>query len=154
MPPVLDIYIPSCPWVEGLLVVSLVAGGVAAGGIVWILRFLGSVPRFPWSIKLFAFTVSTGLLERLSMTLLTVWNPGAALAFAGVWIGLKMAANWKRQGRVDASHFGPDVPEHEKWVRVARGAISALLGSLVSLGFGFLGGLVVDGKVHLPLILC
>ncbi len=149
----LDMYIPSCLWLNGLFM-SLIDGGVAAFGIVETLRFLGSVPRFPRSIKLCALTALTGLLERLGVTLLTVWNPTAALAFAVAWMGLKMAANWNRPGRLEASQFEPDVPEPEKWIRVARGAMSALLGSLVSLGFGVLGGLVVKGEVHLPLSLC
>ena len=145
--------IPPCLWFDGL-VLSLVAGGVAAWGIVETLRFLGSVPRFSGSIKLSAFTVLTGVLERLAVTLLTVWSAGAALAFAGTWTALKLAANWNRQGRLEASQFEPEVSDPEKWIRVARGSISALLGSLVSLGFGFFGGLVMRGDVPLPLSFC
>ena len=146
--------IPSCLWLDGLVVVSLVAGHIAATIVVETLRFLGSVPRFTGSIKHSAFTVLTGVIERLAVTLLTVWSAGAALAFSGAWVGLKMAAGWNRPGRQESYQFGSDVSEPEQWMRAARGAISSLLGSLVSLGFGIVGGLVVRGEVPSPLSFC
>ena len=147
-----------CSWIYGL-VFSIVGGAIGAGLIVWFLRWLVFVPRSllfdsssPSRIRMWAFTNLIGALERLVISLLVLSGMTEALAFSVAWIGLKMATNWNRQGRLEAFHFTDDISVEEKWRRVASGSLSALVGSVISVGFGVVGGLIIRGGKGVDII--
>jgi len=70
----------------------------------------------------------TGVIERLFFTVVVAFNvPGAVVAMIA-WLGVKMATDWNRP---------PATPP--------AGAMSALLGGLVSMLFAVAGGLICSG---------
>ena len=71
----------------------------------------------------------TGVIERLFFTVVVAFNvPGAVVAMIA-WLAVKMATDWNR----------PGIPT------TAAGAMSALLGGLVSMLFAVAGGLICSG---------
>lgn len=147
-----------CSWTYGLAF-SIVGGAIGAGVIVWFLRWLVFVPKSsrsdsssPSRIRLWAFTNLIGALERFIISLLVLSSMTAAFAFSATWIGLKMATNWNRQGRIEAFNFTDDVSVEEKWRRVAGGSLSALMGSVISAGFGIVGGLIIKEEKDIAII--
>ena len=147
-----------CSWIYGLSF-SIVGGAIGAGIIVWFLRWLVFVGKSsqsdsssPSRIRLWAFTNLIGGLERLIISLLVLSGMTEAFAFSAAWIGFKMAANWNRQGRLEAFNFTDDISDEEKWRRVARGSLSALVGSVISVGFGIVGGLIIKGGKGVDII--
>ena len=80
-----------------------------------------------------------GFIERLFFTPIVAYHiSGTAVAMI-VWITVKMATNWNRMTRTKSSNNPWIVPF----------ALSSLLGSLVSMLFALLGGLICNGKIPL-----
>lgn len=119
-------------WLIGLFV-SLVVGWLVTSQFVQLVRarykieyISGTSPGVPASL--------TGLVERLFFTVVVAFDiSGTVVAMIG-WIAAKMVANWSRQGTT--YEFAP-------------GALSALLGGMVSMLFALLGGLISSGKIRL-----
>jgi hypothetical protein len=79
----------------------------------------------------------TGLVERVFFTVLVaVEVPGVPTAMIA-WLGAKMAANWNRQ-----PGDGP---------AVRAGAVTALLGGLLSMLFAYVGGWICSGRLYVGL---
>lgn len=79
-------------------VISIVAGGILAGGCISILRWalsqelgLEPPPRLVWWL-----VVLVGSTERAIVTTLLIWTPGLAPGFIGGWVLLKFAGGWSR----------------------------------------------------------
>jgi hypothetical protein len=71
----------------------------------------------------------TGVIERLFFTVVVAFNvPGAVVAMIA-WLAVKMATDWNRPGTPTT----------------AAGAMSALLGGMVSMLFAVAGGLICSG---------
>ena len=60
-----------------------------------------------------------GTVERYVALALFVWQPASLPWFIGAWVGLKFAANWKRETRADA----------------AQGSLIFLVGNVLSFSF-------------------
>lgn len=142
---------PLCRWVEGLFF-ALFIGTFVVALLVMALRRLGEVPNpIGFNIKARLFGFITGIFERGFFLGVAVAEPLAALAFGPAWMGLKLAANWNRAGRVEAFDWPEGTTEEVKTERLARGAFSALFGSLFSISFGIGGGLIVQGELAINL---
>jgi len=115
--------------------VSLVIGGIVTGLYVWIIRKIFKVgkpedqkryPRIsPWL---------NGLVERLFFTFVCGFDiSGAASAMIG-WIAIKIASNWqqKKEGESDL--------ERRRRLSII---FSSLQGSLISMIFSIIGGLIL-----------
>ena len=121
-------------WILGLLIVSLLLGGVTTWGFLKLLRWYLGITKDestekhvpPWL---------TGVIERLFFTCVIAFKlSGVAIAMIG-WITLKMVTNWNR----------PSTDKDQK----TTGAFSALLAGLVSMLFAIIGGLIVNGNLHI-----
>ena len=82
----------------------------------------------------------TGVLER---TIFTLWvgfaGPGPAVVTGmGGWLALKLATNWNRRNVGDEND-----DNQATQVRIIRGAWLALMSGVVSMGFAFLGGIII-----------
>jgi len=132
-------------WAAGLFV-SLVIGGLATSGLLdWIRKkikekakakdeiceddykkFFGHRYFSPWI---------TGTIERLFFTILVAFNVSGTATAMIVWISVKMAVDWLIVIK----------DEREQWKR--QMASSALLGSMISLFFALMGGLIFSKGV-------
>lgn len=130
--------------VLGSLLVAVSLGGWAAERTVDRLHQLAPMPvdRDPKRKK---FTRLHGQIERIWIALLAIANLGLAVAFTTAWMGLKLASNWNRPGG-PGDNPPPDATElmarHAR-NRQARGALSALAGSLVSAGIAIAAGQLI-----------
>src|SRR5437867_2105861 len=77
----------------------------------------------------------TGMIERLFFTTAVAFDLSGTATAMMAWIGLKMAADWYRQRQPEEPR--PDPP----------GALSAALGSLVSMLFALTGGEICRGRI-------
>lgn len=116
-------------WIAGL-VVALILGAGVTGWFIGRVRAYFNIPRAPgrdvpsWL---------TGLVERLFFTLIIAFDvSGAAIAMIG-WIALKLVPNWE----LYVKHGAANKPL--VW--------SSLLGSLCSMFFALIGGLICRGVI-------
>ncbi len=81
----------------------------------------------------------TGMIERFFFTVLVAFNVAGVAVAMIAWIALKLATNWNR----------------DYWAKTSSARLygfSALLASLVSMLFAFLGGLIVRGELWADLV--
>jgi len=78
----------------------------------------------------------TGFAERTLFFFVTIVLPGKVITYMGVWMGLKMAANWNRR----SVKYTDNEEEQDK---ISMFSISALFGNVASLAFAFIGGEIV-----------
>lgn len=120
-------------WLIGLII-SLLIGGLLSEKIVSEIRInllkrgiipdgLGEPAISPWLL---------GIIERTFFTTIVAFEGPVAAAMIG-WITLKMVTDWNRSGieRKNASPF----------------ALSGLIGSLVSMFWALIGGLICARKI-------
>lgn len=98
-----------------------------------------------------------GLVERVVLAVAVTASVEAAVVGSGalVWIGAKMAANWRsrlqetnhEQERRDQEEDGADDGEKNDEVDVQAKAMSALLASLVGLSLAVAGGLLIRASL-------
>ena len=127
-------------WAAGLVVSLLIGGWATRKSLGWIRkkikkraeiidkiskddykRFFGHEYFSPWI---------TGTFERLFFTILVAFNVSGTATAMIVWISVKMAVDWLavlKDGK-------------EEWQRQI--AFSTLLGSMISLFFALIGGLI------------
>lgn len=142
------------PFLLGILV-TLFLGHV---GAVWVLALyrkkVADAPDAPRR------AMWTGLLERTAMAIAVAASVEAAVVASGalVWIGAKMAANWKSriQPSLDEPEYSPqaqntgaqDDEEGNDELEVQLKAMSALLASLVGLSLAVAGGLIIRASLQ------
>ena len=116
-------------WSVGLGV-ALVIGALLTE---WFVAALRSSLKIPKSAGRVVPGWVMGLSERLFFTLVVAFYvPGAAIAMIG-WIMLKMLPNWE----LYVTHGSANKPM----------AWSSILGSLCSMFFALIGGLICSGKI-------
>ena len=120
-------------WVIGLFV-SLVIGGLLASCFVDQSRKYLDIKKpdergvSPWV---------TGIIERLFFTVAIAFNLSGATVAMIAWIGAKMATDWNRP---EEDRIGPNA---------RAGAVTGLLGGLISMLFALIGGLICGGKFQI-----
>ena len=133
---------------DDLLIRWVVGGAVALGAdivvgpLLYLLRRYMRMPpgrqtnktRLPRPFVL-------GILERLFFTPVVAFSVGGAAISMIAWTGLKMAANWSRPG---------DHPAFLDELTRIHGAMSALMGGILSMLFALLAGLICAGKIPVP----
>ena len=97
-----------------------------------------------------ACTKKFGYIERAAITIIGIYDLQAAGVFVLTWMGLKLACYWNRPGRIRPRKDNEneiEAAEAEEIIRrVARGGLTALIGSLISALFGIAGALIATGK--------
>jgi hypothetical protein len=161
-------------WIIGF-VFSLVIGQFATKYFMgWLHSYLGFDPQ--WREKNIGFgqrlvpSWLMGLLERLFFTILVAFDVSALSPGIMTWLLIKMASNWNRINPPRKDFMEPEPPKPpeppdmlkpiplstdaqnerkilQKEARLRAYAMSSLLGSLVSMLFALLGGLICSGKI-------
>jgi hypothetical protein len=116
---------PMTRWGVGLFV-SLVVGWIVTMVFLSLLRRHIELPKDTSASQVPPSL--TGLVERLFFTVAVAFDLSGTVPAMMGWLAVKMASNWNRPG--DGGLQDP------------RGAVSALLAGLVSLGFALVGGLI------------
>jgi hypothetical protein len=91
-----------------------------------------------------------GILERLFFTVLITFNISAAAAAVMGWLAIKMATDWNRIRIIYGDPTSGAVPRSLKAKDEAKlrvFAVSGLLGSLLSMFFALVGGLICKGDI-------
>ena len=78
-----------------------------------------------------------GLIERTFFTLVVAFDMGGVITAMMAWVAAKMVVNWKR-----GIQYEETMSKKEHWM-LER---SALLGSMVSMIFALVGGLICRGQ--------
>ncbi|MFH2012571.1 MAG: hypothetical protein ABIJ37_07735 [Pseudomonadota bacterium] len=78
-----------------------------------------------------------GLIERLFFTFIIAFDVSGSATAMIVWVATKMLSGWHRTGIGDKLKIEDIVPI----------SFSALLGSLVSMFFALIGGLICQGRI-------
>jgi len=119
-------------WAVGLAV-SLLIGGLVTG---WFLNRMRAHLKIPPPVGRVVPRELIGVSERLFFTVVIAFDvSGAAIAMIG-WMTLKLVPNWE----LWVKHGATNKPL----------ALSSLLGSLCSMFFALLGGLICSGEIRLP----
>ena len=119
-------------WIKWLigLALSLVVGG-------WVTGFFVGWIRNCWVSELSSDTATgipawlVGVIERLFFTIVVAFDISSSAIAMVAWISVKMLTGWNRQGAKST----------------ADGALSGLLGDVVSMLFALVGGLICAGKL-------
>jgi hypothetical protein len=90
------------PYAAAVYAVAIPLGFVFVAGCIALIRWTIGSKRS--SFKWLDFWLGT--TERAVVWALCAWEPERVSWFIGAWVGLKFAANWKRQSRTIAAQGG------------------------------------------------
>ena len=114
------------PYIVAIVALSIPLGFAFVGCCMRLMRWTIGSGRsaFKW------LDFWLGTTERLVAMALFAWKPDQLPWFIGAWVGLKFAANWKRQTSDPRRRRSKDEPDE-----VFQGSLLSLIGNVLSFSF-------------------